>query len=153
MTKLLQVCNETTGFFFVQLNDGPRTYIDGKKTIDIVGWKRNDNVKIGWLNGYNEPNFMINNQQSLPGKFIIEVPYKMPKVRFDQAIDNDEEEEKDYTEQQMLAVSKVFECDCARTKCPCMTPDNYKQHCGSLIRQGVLNESQLDKILEELFSI
>jgi hypothetical protein len=145
---MIHVSNQTHSLFFFQHNNGVRQYLDSQTTLQIQGWKPNDNVKIGYVNGRNESMVMIDNQQSLPGTFTIAMNRMMPNITFEL---DDSAEPTDWTDQQLQCVAQVFQCECIENKCPCMQPANYRAQCTHLIQRGVVTDAQLDAILEELF--
>ncbi len=152
----LNVENKSLGLVFVILRENQRILVNSRETREVVGWKKNDRIRIGYVDGNNHDFCMIDRNQNLPGTFLFTAESlrvgapPVPKVKFivDDVIDRSDT----YTDDQYRIVARVIQCECTRDGCRCMsTKELRRENCEHLIRSGAVTETQLESILAEMF--
>ena len=135
---------------FVVGETGPRRYLTANKTRTLDEWRPGIRLRIGWINGRNELWAVVDNAQTLPGRFTITQYRGVMRVAFE--AESDAKDDEKYTDEQYRRVADVFTCECARKGCSCVsTPDARRANCEHLVQKGLVTAKQLDAILAELF--
>ncbi len=152
---MLQIENNTHNYY-ICICDGNKKLLFPDTVNDILEWKANKNIQIGYINGCNEFQPLINQSQQLAGIFILneKLNIKIPMPPDISFICKDENTK--YNNEQYRYVSEIFQCKCTQTNCLCIKNsrtnfDMAFNNTKHLIKRGFVTQDQLTEILNNIF--